>query len=327
MTRCSNCSASSPTLPEPSADDLRKWFVDEELVERLIDGLRKAGLDAPTAVGRDCYRGSPRQGVRQPVHGAFDRGAAVCQHERGQGAGVLQRRPRRRDHQPAGAGAGLKVIARTSAFAFRGKDEDVRRIAAGARRDARARRQRAAGRRTHPRHGAIDRGRRWRARVERAVRPRVARYLRRPGRDRGGHHRALRVKLSGEAPPPRYMPTLPAYEAYLKARHHLARGDARSRGTCAEAATSRPSSSIPAFAPGACGAGFLLAGRDDLRPCPAHEAVPAARAAVRARAADRRIASRGARAAGLFWRRSTTWTGTPPNVTSTLRWRDRPATL
>ena len=55
---------------------------------------------------------------------------------------------------------GLKVIARTSAFAFRGKEQDIRKIAEtlGVRHDPR--RQRAPRRKPHPRHRAADRRRR-----------------------------------------------------------------------------------------------------------------------------------------------------------------------
>ena len=41
---------------------MEKWLVDAELVEHLIDGLRKAGLDVPTG-GADCHRASRRQAV------------------------------------------------------------------------------------------------------------------------------------------------------------------------------------------------------------------------------------------------------------------------
>jgi serine/threonine protein kinase len=53
---------------------------------------------------------------------------------------------------------GLKVIARTSAFAFKGKHEDVRRHCRGAGRHEGARRERPQSRQPHPRDGAADRG-------------------------------------------------------------------------------------------------------------------------------------------------------------------------
>ena len=49
---------------------------------------------------------------------------------------------------------GLKVIARTSAFAFKGKHEDIRRIASALGVTHRARGERPESRLSHPRHGA-----------------------------------------------------------------------------------------------------------------------------------------------------------------------------
>ena len=55
-----------PDIARTVRDDLQKWFVDEELVERLIDGLRKAGLDALT---------TSREVVTAP---AVDKWSAAC---------------------------------------------------------------------------------------------------------------------------------------------------------------------------------------------------------------------------------------------------------
>ena len=56
---------------------------------------------------------------------------------------------------------GLKVIARTSAFAFRGKEQDIRKIAEDSGRGDNSRRQRAAGREPRPHYRAVDHRGRW----------------------------------------------------------------------------------------------------------------------------------------------------------------------
>ena len=118
-----------PDIARTVRDDLRKWFVDEELVERLIDGLRKAGLDAPTASGEI---------VTAP---ALDKGSGSVSTARSIAVLPFANMSADKDEDYFSDGlaeeiinllaqaSGLKVIARLSAFAFRGKDEDVRKIA------------------------------------------------------------------------------------------------------------------------------------------------------------------------------------------------------
>ena len=65
--------------------------------------------------------------ARGPAH---HRGAAAGGHERGPDRAGAVRRPHRRVVQLAGAHSHARVVARTSAFAFKGKDKDVREIAA-----------------------------------------------------------------------------------------------------------------------------------------------------------------------------------------------------
>ena len=113
---------------------------------------------------------------------------------------------------------GLKVIARTSAFAFKGKNEDIRRIAETLGVTNVLEGQRAPRRHPHPRDGAVDPRRRRHASLVAALRPRAGGHLRGAGRDRGGDCRALKLKLV-----PRRsarMPSLPAYEAYLRYRYY-----------------------------------------------------------------------------------------------------------
>ena len=118
--------------------------------------------------------------------------------------------------------SGLKVIARSSAFAFRGKDEDVRKIAQALDvthvLEGSVRRAGGRIRVTAQLISAADGGSVWSERYDRemrdvfALQDDIAEAI----------AKALRVRLSGEAPP-RHVPALPAYEAYLRARHHQAK--------------------------------------------------------------------------------------------------------
>ncbi len=114
---------------------------------------------------------------------------------------------------------GLKVIARTSAFAFRGKEQDIRGIAdalgvthvleGSVRRAGNC--LRITGQLIH----AADGTHLWSERYDRelsdifAIQDEISTAI----------VSALRVKLSKEAAPYRYTPNLAAYEAYLKAMH------------------------------------------------------------------------------------------------------------
>jgi TolB-like protein/Tfp pilus assembly protein PilF len=118
---------------------------------------------------------------------------------------------------------GLKVIARTSAFAFRGREQDIRAIAEalgvthvleGSVRRA-GNRLRITGQLIH----AADGSHLWSERYDRelsdifVIQDEISTAI----------VGALRVKLSDEATPHRYAPNLAAYEAYLKARYLAAR--------------------------------------------------------------------------------------------------------
>jgi TolB-like protein len=118
---------------------------------------------------------------------------------------------------------GLKVIARTSAFAFRGKEQDIRGIAdalgvthviEGSVRRA-GNRLRITAQLIH----AGDGTHLWSERYDRelsdifAVQDEISTAI----------VSALRVKLSNEVAPRRYMPKIAAYEAYLKAKYFAAK--------------------------------------------------------------------------------------------------------
>jgi serine/threonine-protein kinase len=114
---------------------------------------------------------------------------------------------------------GLKVIARTSAFAFKGKHDDIRRIASalgvskvleGSVRKA-GNRIRVTAQLIEPADGTHI----WSERFDRelsdvfAMQDEIAAAI----------TSALQVTLSGTSPNRRYQPGLPAYEQYLKALH------------------------------------------------------------------------------------------------------------
>jgi TolB-like protein/tRNA A-37 threonylcarbamoyl transferase component Bud32 len=117
---------------------------------------------------------------------------------------------------------GLKVIARTSAFAFKGKHEDIRKIAAtlgvATILEGSVRRSGARLRVTAQLIQATDGSHLWSERYDRemaevfAMQDEIAQAI----------ASALQVKLSGApAAAQQYKPSLPAYEALLKARHYL----------------------------------------------------------------------------------------------------------
>ena len=117
-------------------------------------------------------------------------------------------------HVPA-----LKVTARTSAFAFRGKEQDITKIAEALRvRTILEGSVRRAGRRirvTAQLINAEDGYHLWSERYDReltdvfAIQDEIAQAI----------AAALKLKLTSRAV--RHTPTFPAYEAFLKARHHL----------------------------------------------------------------------------------------------------------
>jgi serine/threonine-protein kinase len=115
---------------------------------------------------------------------------------------------------------GLRVIARTSAFAFKGKHEDIRRIAealgVSTVLEGSVRKSGSRIRVTAQFITAADGSHLWSERYDReladvfAIQDEIATAI----------MGALQVTLAGASMPPRrHTPSLPAYEAYLKARH------------------------------------------------------------------------------------------------------------
>jgi len=177
---------------------------------------------------------------------------------------------------------GLRVIARTSAFAFRGKQQDIRKIAEALGVSTILEGSvRSAGNRIRVTAQLISAGNGshlWSERYDRemtdvfAVQDEIAAAI----------TRVLQVKLSvAPAALRRYVPNLPAYEAYLKARHHWAKVTpeslARSK-ECYEHAIALD----PGFALAHIGlADYYLLVTAAAGLVPAHEAMPLVRACAK----------------------------------------------
>jgi serine/threonine-protein kinase len=172
---------------------------------------------------------------------------------------------------------GLKVTARTSAFAFRGKEQDIRRIADALNvRTVLEGSVRRAGNRirvTAQLINAADGYHLWSQRYDRemedvfAVQDDIAAAI-------AG---ALQGKLV--AAPDRYRPNPAAYEAYLKGRHYLSShsigGVERARGHFEEAIALDPN-----FAQAYCGLGSYFFAKAVMGWTPAHETMPMTRTAL-----------------------------------------------
>ncbi len=177
---------------------------------------------------------------------------------------------------------GLKVIARTSAFAFRGKEQDIRKIAetlgVSTILEGSVRRSGNRIRVTAQLIEAENGSHLWSERYDRAmtdvfaVQDEIAAAI-------AG---ALQVKLAvAPAALRHYTPNLPAYEAYLKARHHWAKitpeSLARSREYYEQAIALDPG-----FALAHVGlADYFLMMTVGAAVMPAHQAMPLVRALAR----------------------------------------------
>ncbi len=265
-----------PDFAASARKDFEKWWAPE-YVEQLMDGLRKAGLEiagepssSPAKAAADAARNpgsvTPSIAVLPFANMSADKDQEYFSD------GLAEEIINLLTQIP-----GLKVIARTSAFAFRGKEQDIRRIAdalgvthvleGSVRRSGN--RLRITGQLIH----AADRTHLWSERYDRelsdifAVQDEISAAI----------AKALRVKLSGEAVPQRYVPKLPAYEAYLKAKYLLAKVTPESlelARRCYEQANELD----PAFGLARVGLGHYWVGMTIFARHPVHEAVRAARA-------------------------------------------------
>jgi serine/threonine-protein kinase len=255
-----------------------KWF-EPQLVEHLMDGLRKAGVrdagggpsgEAPAAAtaGEATAGASPSVAVLPFANLSADKEQEYFSDGLAEEVITLLSQV-----------AGLKVIARTSSFAFRGKDDDVRRIAAALDvthvLEGSVRRAGTRIRVTTQLVAAADGRQVWSERYDRelrdifAVQDEIATAI-------AG---ALRLTFSTHGAPQRYTPALPAYEAYLKGRHHQARV---SPDALEEARRSFESAIAldPRFGLAHVGVAAYWVVQMFFGSCRAHDAVPAARAAA-----------------------------------------------
>jgi len=209
-----------PDFAARATRHLSKYF-DSDHSEPVLDGLRKAGLDIPSKPSP-----SPAKTTSGAVRSADSKPPSIA---------VLPfaNMSADKDQEYFSDGlaeeiinmlaqiSGLKVIARTSAFAFRGKEEDIRGIAdaLGVTTILQGSVRRAGNRIrvTVQLINASDGAHLWSERYDSemtdvfVVQDEIAAAI-------AG---ALQVKLS--APPREYVPQLAAYEEFLKARHHLQR--------------------------------------------------------------------------------------------------------
>ena len=173
---------------------------------------------------------------------------------------------------------GLKVTARTSAFAFRGKEQDIRRIAdaLGVRTILEGSVRRAGNRIriTAQLISAADGYHLWSERYDRnlsdvfAIQDEVAQAI----------TRSLQMKLTyASTQPARYTPKLAAWEACLKARYYMGKstpdGMVRAQENCEQAVALDPDYALPWVYWSSVL--FLSAGSGIM---PAHQAMPLARA-------------------------------------------------
>jgi TolB-like protein len=213
-----------PDFPWTGRDEFRKWYLPE-LVEPLMDGLRKAGLKI--ADERDVSAPLAMTDVTDglTIPGSGDRPAIAVLPFADMSAdgdqeyfsdGLAEEIINLLAQLP-----GLKVIARTSAFAFRGKEQDIREIASalGVTTVLQGSVRRAGSRLrvTAQLIDAADGDHLWAERFDRemtevfAVQDEISEAI----------ASALKITLTGQPSSARpYEPNLAAYEAFLKGRHH-----------------------------------------------------------------------------------------------------------
>ena len=172
---------------------------------------------------------------------------------------------------------GLKVIARTSSFSFRGKEQDIRKIAetldVSTVLEGSVRRSGNRIRVTAQLIAAADGSHLWSERYDReladvfAVQDEISAAI----------AQALQLKLSPQAAAkPRYTPKLPAYEALLKAKHFHWKVSAESMEQ-ARPFYEQAIALDPHFAMAHAGYADYLGGRSVLGMTPARETMPAVR--------------------------------------------------
>ena len=204
-----NLLAARPDVATRAQEDLSIWW-QPAMVEQMLGDLRKAGLETP----EHQKTISSSSGAQAPSIAVLPFANISDNKEQDYFSDGLAEEIINQLAQISG----LKVIARTSAFAFRGKEQDVRGIAetlgVSTILQGSVRRAGSRIRVTAQLINAADGSHLWSERYDRelsdifAVQDEISAAI----------AKALRVKFSREAVPQRYTPKLEAYEAYLKGR-------------------------------------------------------------------------------------------------------------
>ena len=209
--------AMRPNFPTTARTELEKWL-DPKLAANFLEGLSKAGLEIP-----DRSSSTDAKTTAKSLSGAISITPSIAvlpfanmSDDKDQdyfSDGLAEEIINLLAHIP-----GLKVIARTSAFAFRGKEQDIRGIAeklgVSTVLEGSVRRSGNRIRVTAQLINAADGSHLWSERYDRelsdifAVQDEISAAI----------AKALRVKLSADTTPQRYTPKIEAYEAYLKGR-------------------------------------------------------------------------------------------------------------
>ena len=211
-----------PDIASAVRTEFAKWW-EADYIEHVIDGLRKAGLELPDESAKSVHAPlTPASGISTATRSVAVLPFANMSGDKEQeyfSDGLAEEIINLLAQIP-----GLKVIARTSAFAFRGKEQDTRAIAAalgvGAILEGSVRRSGERVRVTAQLISADDGTHLFAERYDRVMADVFALQDEIAAAITG----ALRIKLSPDAPTPhRYVPNSAAYEALLKARYHEAR--------------------------------------------------------------------------------------------------------
>ena len=178
---------------------------------------------------------------------AVDRRAAVREHERDTENEYFSDGMAEEIINALAQIPGLKVIARTSAFAFKGKHEDIRRIAEALGVDHILEGSVRKAGQSHPRHGAADHRRRRSSSLVRALRPRARRCLRDPGRDRAPSPRPSSQADGNihQAHPQSALPTRHYFEAAIIGKSSRQRSLARAQESFEQAIALDPEHAAP----------------------------------------------------------------------------------
>ena len=248
--------------------DYGKWW-DAKTVDHLVEGLRQAGLEIPEdqkTVSSSTAAAAPSIAVLPFANMSDDKEQDYFSDGLAEEIiNLLAQIP------------GLKVIARTSAFAFRGKEQDIRGIAealgVSTVLEGSVRRAGSRIRVTAQLINAADGSHLWSERYDRelsdifAVQDEISAAI----------AKALRVKLSPEAASQRYTPKLEAYEVYLKGKYLQAKVTPESM-ELARRCYEQASELDPAFGLAHVGLGYYWVSVAHFGRRSVHECVPAARA-------------------------------------------------